>query len=197
MNSRVSRKDFINIVKKFLLDEKVCNDDICQDTNNLIKTFNEKYKDDFKFKIYFDKPLNGNPYYVKNDGLRNCAKLIQELSLLKISAIESENSKCVINSIYEQVCKPGEVSDTDYENKCTYVKNICCELELNSLFDSLTKNNIFVLNFKGGNRNTIPYECEIDILVKMYKDMDINSIILPIENLVAKYGAKFIHEGGL
>lgn len=195
MNSRVSRKDFINTIKKSLLDEKVCNDNICQNTNNLIKTFNEQYKDDLKFKIYFDKPLNGNPYYVKNDGLRNCAKLIQELSLIEINAIESKNSIYVINTIYEQF--HDEVSNANYESKCTYIKNICCELELNSLFDSLTKNNIFVLNFKGGNRNTIPYECEMDILVKMYKDMDINSIILPIENLVTKYGAKFVQEGGL
>ncbi len=190
MKSKVNNVDLLKIIYDELLSDEV----YVEDMNKTVNLFNTNYKKDVDMKIYYEKPVGGNPYYVKNDELKKCAGLIQRLAFLELKAIGSEQMKTIINILYERIINNNK--KIAFENKILKLESVFLKNKLDCLFNCITKNDIYILGFRGGNRNSLSYECELDIRVKAYKDIDVNDIVNMFNIITKEYEAKLEIEGG-
>lgn len=191
---KISKNNLLNVISNTLLYREFSFNESSEDINKLICLFNNKYKRDIEFKIFFEKTMNGNPYYVRNKELNNCSRLIQELSSMELDAMRSGQAKDTIDLLYRKII--DENQKINHDNKIIELRKVFSDYELDSLFNNFMTNNIFILNFRGGNRNTLPHECELDVLMKVYRDINLDSIISIIDNMTIKYGAKYNIKGG-
>jgi len=180
-------------VLKIIYDELLPWENYVEDTIAAVTLFNMNYKNDLNVRIYYEKPEGKNPYYVSNTELKKCARLVQRLAFLDLEATDSKQMKTIIDVLYERLV---DAKDTSIQDKILKLKSIFIKNELECLFNCITKNNIYILGFRGGYRNKLPHECEVDVQVKLYKDADVNEVIEVLHDLIKEYGAKFKILGG-
>lgn len=188
MNLRLDKKELLNKITSTLSFDSIDGCGSMENINKLITLFNDKYKKDINIKVYFEKLKNGNPYYVNNDQLNKCSQLIPKLASLKLRASNSHQAKKIIDQLYKNIINHSH--KVDHDKKVLEMEKVFSHFKLDSLFNNFINNNIFILNFRGGNRNTLPYECELDLSLKIYKDENEEELIGIIKDLVKEYGAQ-------
>lgn len=188
MNSMVKKYDLLNGVSNSLLDLQYDNCELKCDINRLICLINKKYKRDINIKIYFEKILGGNPYYVNNEQLKKCSLLLQKFILMELDCMGSKIAENIVELLHKGLINKGKEEYCD--DKLIDVRNVFHEYELESLLNTTLSNNIYFLSFRGGDRNLLPFDCEFDIQVKAFKDISTDSIILTLKENAEKFGAE-------
>lgn len=144
-----------------------------------LQSWNQQYKDTLCFKVYFEKPTNANPYYVRNDGLLHATELVEELLALRLPGGDSAAAATALSEL-------GGRLGLDARE----LPQAFAQAGLGGLFAAVADCNPEIESFYGGTRSTIPHDCQITLRLALYPDMDKAASEQIVRELVAKHGGK-------